>query len=71
MTNKVDRDMEELIPGNRIDHIYGADDPEIDNQDFIQCQEMINAELEQVYREDLRLFYPDDDQFYEHLAEVS
>ena len=71
MTNKEDRDMEELIPGNMIDHIWGADDHEIDNAEIAQCQEMINAELEQVYREDLRLFYPDDDQFYEHLAEVS
>lgn len=33
--------MDELIPGNMIDHIWGADDPEIDNADIAQCQEMI------------------------------
>jgi hypothetical protein len=43
MTNKEDRDMEELIPGNRIDHIYGADDPEIDNQELTDCADQIGA----------------------------
>jgi hypothetical protein len=43
MTNKEDRDMEELIPGNRIDHIYGADDPEIDNLEIQDHAEYLGA----------------------------
>jgi len=43
MTNKEDRDMEELIPGNRIDHIWGADDHGIDNEDLQDCAGQIGA----------------------------
>lgn len=38
------RDIEEMIPGNRIDHLHGHDGPEeigYDHEDFLQCQEMI------------------------------
>ena len=37
------RDLEELIPGNRIDYIWGADDPEIDNQELTDCADQIGA----------------------------
>lgn len=38
------RDIEEMIPGNNIDHLYGHDGPDelaYDREDFAQCQEMI------------------------------
>ena len=38
------RDIEEMIPGNNIDRIWGHDTPDentYDHQDYLQCQEMI------------------------------
>lgn len=38
------RDLDEMIPGNKIDHLYGIDgfdENQYDHEDFAQCQEMI------------------------------
>jgi hypothetical protein len=42
-TEKEDRDMEELITGNKIDYIWGADDHGIDNDDLQDCADQIGA----------------------------
>ena len=56
------RDLEEMIPGNNLIEVYGHDDPkqnQWDHWDYEQCQEMIDHELDEPYREALLYLYPE------------
>jgi len=56
------RDLEEMIPGNILCEIAGSDSDGAswDLDEIAQHQEMINTEMEEVYQESRKLFYPDD-----------
>ena len=56
------RDIEEMTPGNNIDHLWGHDTPDeirYDREDFLQCQEMILNQYDESYKEALPYLFPE------------